>query len=148
MLKLLGALVLAATSFGLGFYLGQRPVGTLQHRVSDLQRSITTMSRNIYDTTMGDLRKRQALIDGKSRVVQAKSELLEKNFGEAAKQLGEAAETLENATTGAKHDETTLPLKSLTGKLRELKLELSKGKPVSIKKVDEIQREIDRQINR
>lgn len=148
MLKLLGALVMAATFFGLGFYLGQRPVGTLQHRILDLQRSITTLSRNIYDTTMGDLRKRQALIDGKSRVVQAKSELLEKNFGEAAKQLSEAADTLEEATAGAKHDDTSLPLKSLAGKIRELKLELSMGKPISIKKIDEIQQEIDRQINR
>lgn len=148
MFKLLGALVMAATFFGLGFYFGQRPIGTLQHRVLDLQHSLTTLSRNIYDTTMGDLRKRQALIDGKSRVVQAKSELLEKNFGETAKQLGEAADMLEEATAGAKHDETTLPLKSLAGKLRELKLEMSMGKPISIKKIDEIQREIDRQINR
>ena len=148
MLKLLGALVMAATFFGLGFYLGQRPVGTLQHMVLDLQRSIAAMSRNVYDTTMGELRKRQALIDGKSRVVQAKSELLEKNVGEAAKQLGEAADTLEEASTALKHDETTVPLRSLAGKLRGLKLELSMGKAVSIKKIDEIQREIDRQINR
>ncbi len=148
MLKLLGAFIMAATLFGLGFYLGQRPVGTLQHKVLDLQRSITTLSRNIYDTTMGDLRKRQALIDGKSRVVQAKSELLEKNFGEAAKQLGAAADTLEEATAGAKHDETSLPLKSLAGKIREIKREMSMRKLVSMKKIDEIEREIDRQINR
>ena len=97
MWKFVAALALIAVSFGLGFYFGQRPVGTLQQTVSDLQRSITDMSRNIYDTTMGierDLRRRQALIDTKSRVVQAKSELFDKNFGEAAKQLGEAAETL------------------------------------------------------
>ena len=148
MLKLLGAFIMAATFFGLGFYLGQRPVGTLQHKVLDLQRSITTLSRNIYDTTMGDLRKRQALIDGKSRVVQAKSELLEKNFGEAAKQLGAAADTLEEATADAKHDETNLPLKSLAGKIREIKREMSMRKLVSMKKIDEIEREIDRQINR
>lgn len=151
MLKFLAALVLAATSFGLGFYFGQRPVGTLQQTVSDLQRSITDMSRNIYDTTRGierDLRRRQALIDSKSRVVQAKAELFEKNFGEAAKQLGEAAETLENAAKGAKQDESILALRSLTGTLREVRLELSIGKPVTIKKIDEIQREVDRQLNK
>jgi hypothetical protein len=151
MWKFVAALALVAVSFGLGFYFGQRPVGTLQQTVSDLQRSITDMSRNIYDTTMGierDLRRRQALIDIKSRVVQAKSELFDKNFGEAAKQLGEAAETLENATKGAKQDESILALRALTGTLREVRLELSMGKTVPIKKLDEIQQEIDRQLNK
>lgn len=151
MWKFLAALALAALSFGLGFYFGQRPVGTLQQTVSDLQRSITDMSRNIYDTTMGierDLRRRQALIDTKSRVVQAKSELFDKNFGEAAKQLGEPAETLDTATKGAKQDESTLAVRALTGTLREVKLELSMGKTVSIKKLDDIQRDVDRQLNK
>lgn len=151
MWKFLAALVLAATSFGFGFYFGQRPVGTLQQTVSDLQRSITDMTRNIYDTTRGierDLRRRQALIDSKSRVVQAKAELFEKNFGEAAKQLGEAAETLENAAKGAKQDESIVAMRALTGTLREVRLELSMGKPVTIKKIDEIQREVDRQLNK
>lgn len=151
MWKLVAALALAAMSFGLGFYYGQRPVGTLQQTVSDLQHSLKDTSRNIFDTTMGierDLRRRQGLIDTKSRVVQAKSELFDKNFGEAAKQLGEAAETLDNATKGAKEDESIFALRSLTGTLREVRLELSMGKPVSMKKLDEIQREVDRQLNK
>ena len=151
MLKFIAALALAAVSFGLGFYYGQRPVGTLPQTVSDLQHSLKDTSRNIIDTTMGierDLRRRQGLIESKSRVVQAKSELFDKNFGEAAKQLGEAAETLDNVTKGAKQDETILALRALTGTLREVRLELSMGKPVSLKKLDEIQREMDRQLNK
>jgi hypothetical protein len=151
MWKLVAALALAAMSFGLGFYYGQRPVGTLQQTVSDLQHSLKDTSRNIFDTTMGierDLRRRQGLIDTKSRVVQAKSELFDKNFGEAAKQLGEAAETLDNATKGAKEDESIFAARALTGTLREVRLELSMGKPVSMKKLDEIQREVDRQLNK
>ena len=151
MWKFIAALALAAVSFGLGFYYGQRPVGTLPQTVSDLQHSLKDTSRNIIDTTMGierDLRRRQGLIESKSRVVQAKSELFDKNFGEAAKQLGEAAETLDNVTKGAKQDETTLALRALTGTLREVRLELSMGKPVSIKRLDEIQREVDRQLNK
>jgi hypothetical protein len=151
MWKFIAALVLAAGSFALGFYFGQRPVGTLQQTVLDLQQSLKNTSRDIFDTTMGierDLRRRQGLIDTKSRVVQAKSELFDKNFGEAAKQLGEAADTLENATKGAKQDESILAVRALTGTLREVRLELSMGKPVSIKKLDEIQREIDRQLNK
>ena len=95
-----------------------------------------------------DLRRRQGLIDTKSRVVQAKSDLFDKNFGEAATQLGEAAEALENVTKGAKQDEPILALRALTGTLREVRLELSMGKPVSMKKLDEIQREVDRQLNK
>jgi hypothetical protein len=151
MWKLVAALALAAVSFGLGFYFGQRPVGTLQQTVSDLQHSLKNTSRNIFDTTMGidqDLRRRQGLIDTKSRVVQAKSELFDKNFGEAAKQLGEAAETLENATKGAKQDTAALAVQALIGTLREVRLELSMGKTVSIKKLNEIQREVDRQLNK
>ena len=151
MWKFIAALVLATASFGLGFYFGQRPVGTLQQTVMDLQHTLKNTSRDIFDTTMGiekDLRRRQGLIDTKSRVVQAKSELFDKNFGEAAKQLGEAADTLENATKGAKQDESILAVRALTGTLREVRLELSMGKPVSIKKLDEIQREVDRQLNK
>ena len=151
MWKFIAVLVLAAASFGLGFYFGQRPVGTLQQTVLDLEHSLTNTSRDIFDTTMGiekDLRRRQGLIDTKSRVVQAKSELFDKNFGEAAKQLGEAAETLENATKGAKQDESILAVRALTGTLREVRLELSMGRPVSSKKLDEIQQEVDRQLNK
>ena len=151
MWKFVAALVLAAVSFGLGFYFGQRPVGTLQQSVSDLQDSLKNTSRNIFDTTMGierDLRRRQGLLDTKSRVIQAKSELFDKNIGEAAKQLGEAVETLETATKSAKQDESILAVRALTGTLREVRLELSMGKPVSLKKLDEIQREVDRQLNK
>jgi hypothetical protein len=112
---------------------------------------VKDVSRNIFDTTMGierDLRRRQGLIDSKSRIVQAKSELFEKNVGEAAKQLSEAADTLENATKGGKQDEAILAVRTLIGTLREVRLELSMGKTVSIKKLDEIQREFDRQLNK
>ena len=151
MWKFIAVLALIAASFGLGFYFGQRPVGTLQQTVSDLQHSVKDTSRNILDTTMGierDLRRRQGLLDTKSRVLQAKSELFDKNYGEAAKALGEASEMLENATKGAKQDESILAMRALTGTLREVRLELSMGKPVSIKKLDEIEREVDRQLNK
>ena len=151
MWKFIAVLALIAASFGLGFYFGQRPVGTLQQTVSGLQLSLKDTSRNILDTTMGierDLRRRQGLLDTKSRLVQAKSELFDKNYGEAAKELGEASEMLENATKGAKQDESILAMRALTGTLREVRLELSMGKPVSLKKLDEIQREVDRQLNK
>ncbi len=151
MWKFVAVLALIATSFGVGFYFGQRPVGTLQQTVSDLQLSLKDTSRNILDTTMGiekDLRRRQGLLDTKSRVLQAKSELFDKNYGEAAKALGEAAESLENVAKGTKQDESILAIRALTGTLREVRLELSMGRPVPLKKLDEIQREVDRQLNK
>jgi hypothetical protein len=151
MWKFVAVLALIAASFSLGFYFGQRPVGTLQQTVSDLQQSLKDTSRNILDTTMGierDLRRRQGLIDTKSRVVQAKSDLFDKNFGEAAKQLGEAAESLDNATKDTKQDEAILAVRALAETLQEVRRELSMGKPVSIRKLDDIQREIDRQLNK
>src|SRR5690349_24733423 len=103
MRKFLGAVVLAVGAFALGYYFGQRPVGTLQQTIGDLQHSLKDMSRNVVDTTMGierDLRRRQALLDTKSRVVQAKSELFDKNFGEAAKQLAEGVDRSEERRVG------------------------------------------------
>ena len=77
---------------GLGILFRTATGRDLEQTVGDLQHSLKDMSRNVVDTTMGierDLRRRQALLDTKSRVVQAKSELFDKNFGEAAKQLAE-----------------------------------------------------------
>jgi hypothetical protein len=151
MWKFLGVFALAVLSFGLGFYFGQRPVGTLQDTVFDLRQSIKDMSRNVLDTTMGieqDLRRRQALLDTKSKVVQSKSDLFDKNFGEAAKQLAEGVEALESANKGAKPNESTQAIRNLIGALQEMRLELSMGKPVPIKKLSELQLEIDRQLNK
>ncbi len=151
MWKFIAAHGFAAAAFGLGFYFGQRPVGTLEHTVSNLQQSLKDTSRTILDTTMGierDLRRRQGLLDAKSRVVQAKSDLFDTHLGNAAKQLGEAVDILDNAIKGAKQDESTLAIRALTGTLREVRLDLSMGKSVSIKKLDEIQREVDKQLNK
>lgn len=151
MWKFVGIVALALASFGLGYYFGQRPVGTLEQTVGDLQQSLKQMSRNVLDTTMGierDLRRRQALLDTKARVVQAKSDLFDKNYGEAAKQLAEGVEALESALKGAKKDETTQALKTVAERLQEIRLELSMGKTIPMKKLDELQREIDRQLNK
>lgn len=151
MWKFVGVVALALASFGLGYYFGQRPVGTLEQTVGDLRQSLKQMSRDVLDTTMGierDLRRRQALLDTKARVVQAKSDLFDKNYGEAAKQLAEGVGALESALKGAKKDEATQALKTVAERLQEIRLELSMGKTIPMKKLDELQQEIDRQLNR
>ncbi len=151
MWKFLGVLALAAASFGLGFYFGQRPVGTLEQTVDDLQKSLKQMSRNVFDTTMGiehDLRRRQALLDTKAHVVQAKSELFNKNFGEAAKQLAEGVTTLESAMKTAKKDATDQSEKKLIDTLQELRLTLSMGKTIPMRRLDDLQHEIDRELGK
>jgi hypothetical protein len=151
MWKFLGALVLVVGAFALGYYFGQRPVGTLQQTIGDLQHSVKDMSRNVVDTTMGierDLRRRQALLDTKSRVVQAKAELVDKNYGEAAKQLAEGVDVLESALKGAKPSDQTQAVRALVGTLQEIRLELTMGKPVPIRKLTEVQQSVDKELNR
>jgi len=151
MWKFIGALVLALGAFALGYYFGQRPVGTLQQTIGDLQLSLKDMSRNVVDTTMGierDLRRRQALLDTKSRVVQAKSELVDKNFGEAAKQLAEGVDALESAVKGAKPSDQTQAVRGFVGTLQEIRLELTMGKPVPIRRLTELQQNLDKELNR
>ena len=151
MWKFIGALVLALGAFALGYYFGQRPVGTLQQTIGDLQLSLKDMSRNVVDTTMGierDLRRRQALLDTKSRVVQAKAELVDKNYGEAAKQLAEGVEALESAVKGAKPSDQTQAVRGFVGTLQEIRLELTMGKPVPIRRLTELQQNLDKELNR
>jgi hypothetical protein len=81
-------------------------------------------------------------------VVQANSELVDKNFGEAAKQLAEGVDALESSVKGAKSSEQTQAIRGLIGTLQEVRLELTMGKPVPIRKLTELQQSIDRELNR
>jgi hypothetical protein len=151
MLKFLGVVLLVIGAFGTGYYFGQRPVGTLQQTVSDLQQSLKDLSRNVLDTTLGierDLRRRQGLVDAKSRLVQAKANIFDRNFGDAAKELAEAVDALEAATKGAKSDDSSNAVRDLAGSLREVRLEIAMGKPVPLKKLDEIQLRMDQLLNK
>lgn len=146
MVKFLGVVLLIVGAFEAGYYLGQRPVGTLQRTVADLQQSLKDVSRNVLDTTLGierDLRRRQGLVEAKSRLVQAKAHLVDRNFGDAAKELAEAVDAVEGATKGAKPDHSTTVLRDMAGSLREVKLEIVTGKPVSMKKLDELRQRMD-----
>lgn len=151
MLKFIGVALLVIGAFGSGYYFGQRPVGTLQQTVSDLQQSLKDLSRNVLDTTLGierDLRRRQGLVDAKSRLVQAKANVFDRNFGDAAKELAEAVDALETAAKGIKSDDSTNAVRDLTGSLREVRLEIAIGKSVPLKKLDEIQHRLDQLLNK
>lgn len=142
MAKFLTVLLLLAGAFGAGYYVGQRPVGTLQRTVADLQQSLKDVSRNVVETTLGierDLRRRQGLVDAKSRLVQTKAHMVERRYADAAKELTEAIDVVEALTKGAKADTMTNALQDLTTSLREVKLELAMGKPKTLKKLDELQ---------
>ena len=146
MVKFLTVLLLIVGAFGAGYYMGQRPVGTLQRTVAELQQSLKDVSRNVLDTTLGierDLHRRQGLVDAKSRLVQTKAHLVERQYGDAAKELSQAIDTVEALTKGAKVDSMTQALRDLAGSLQEVKLELAMGKAVTLKKLDELQVRID-----
>lgn len=150
MVKFFAVVLLLVGAFGAGYYLGQRPVGTLQRTVAELQQSLKDVSRNVLDTTLGierDLRKRQGLVDAKSRLVQAKAHLVDRNFGDAAKELTEAVAAVEAAAKGVKADTATNPLRDMAASLREVKSEIVTGKQVSMKKLDELQQRMDQILN-
>jgi hypothetical protein len=151
MAKFLGMVLLLIGAFGAGYYFGQRPVGTLQRTIAELQQSLKDVSRNVMDTTMGierDLRRRQGLVDAKSRLVQAKAHFVDRNFGETAKELSEAIEAVEGITKGAKPDSSTAAMRDMAGLLREVKVEIAMGKQVSLKKLDELQQRMDQLLNK
>jgi hypothetical protein len=150
MVKFFAVVLLLVGAFGAGYYLGQRPVGTLQRTVAELQQSLKDMSRNVLDTTLGierDLRRRQGLVDAKSRLVQAKAHLVDRNFGDAAKEMAEAIEAVEATTKGTKSDDATNALRDMAGSLREVKLGIVTGKQVSMKKLDELQQRMNQLLN-
>ena len=150
MVKFFAVVLLLVGAFGAGYYLGQRPVGTLQRTVAELQQSLKDVSRNVLDTTLGierDLRKRQGLVDAKSRLVQAKAHLVDRNFGDAAKELAEAIAAVEAAAKGVKSDTATNPLRDMAASLREVKSEIVTGKQVSMKTLDELQQRMDQILN-
>ena len=151
MAKFLVVVVLLGGAFGAGYYLGQRPVGTLQRTVAELQQSLKDVSRNVLDTTLGierDLRRRQGLVEAKSRLVQAKAHFADRDFGDAAKELGAAVEAVEAITKGAKPDNSSNAFRDLAGSLREVKSEIATGKPVTLKKLDELQQRMDQLLNK
>jgi hypothetical protein len=151
MLKFITVVLLVIVAFGAGYHFGQRPVGTLQQTVSDLQQSLKDLSRTALDQTFGierDLRRRQGLVDAKSRLVQAKAHIFDRNFGDAAKELDEATDALEAATKGAKSDDLTNAVRDLAGSLREVRLEVAMGKSVPLKKLDELQHQMDQLLNK
>ncbi|MBX3328402.1 MAG: hypothetical protein U0223_20605 [Nitrospira sp.] len=151
MAKFLTSLLLLVGAFGAGYYVGQRPVGTLQQSVSDLQQSLKEVSRNVVDTTLGierDLRRRQGLVEAKSRFLQAKVYVIDRNHSEAVKELAGVIEALEAMTKGAKADDTTAALRHLVDSLRDVQLELTTGKPISFKRMDELQQRMDQQLNK
>lgn len=139
MLKILGWVVLLGAVFASGYYAGQRPIG-------ELKKTVTNLSHNIMDTTIGlerTMRQRHGLVDAKAQVIEAKSELLDRNLGNAAKDLDEAVEQLEKASAAERDAGRSQTIRPLIAKVKEAQLELSMGKAIPRARLDEIQKELD-----
>lgn len=139
MLRFLGTVTLLLIVFGMGYYVGQRPISELKQTVKDL-------SRNVFDSALGldrKLRLRQGLVEAKARVIEAKSEFLDRNFGMVAKELGEAIEHVAKAAETDQDRGREASLKALNGKLESVRKDLASGKEVARARLDEIQRELD-----
>lgn len=165
MAKFIGILLLITCSFGAGYYVGQKPVGTLQATVSDLtkrlaiseetiegfQQSVKKLSKDALDATIRierDLRRRQGLLEAKSKLVQAKADILDRNFSDAAKELADAVAALEPPAKGTQDDPSAEVLSDLAASLRQVRLETAMGKSVPVKKLDDLQRRLDQLLNK
>ena len=165
MAKFIVILLLISCSFGAGYYVGQKPVGTLQATVSDLskqlaiseetiggfQQSVKKLSKDALDATMRierDLRRRQGLVEAKSRLVQGKANILDRNFADATKELADAVTALEAPAKGAHDDPSTDALLDLATSIRQVRLETAMGKSVPMKKLDDLERRLDQLLNK
>jgi len=150
MVKFLCFVLLLVGAFGAGYYLGQRPVGTLQRHVAELQQSLKDVSRNVVDTTVEierDLRRRQVLVEAKSKLVQAKAHVADRNFGDAVRGLTDVTDALESISRGVIVNSSTNALRDYAGSLKEVKAELAMGRSVPMKKLDELQYRLDQLLN-
>lgn len=144
MLKFLGLLLVLTATFATGFYLGRHSIGELTKTVTD---TITDLSRNVVDTTIGlerTLRGRQSLVEVKAQVIQAKSDMLDHNFGSAAKALNQALTDLEQTKQIEKVAERTTQINNLILKIRAVQQELTSGKTIVRTRLDDIQKEVDK----
>jgi hypothetical protein len=154
MKKFLVILLLLAAAFGAGYYVGQRPLESLQQTskemektIGELEKKVKDLSRNALEAARGierDLRRRQGLIDAKARILEAKEEWRDKNYGDTAKRLAEAADAVEKALGEESTQHSPPTLKDIAGRIRELRHELSLGKKVPLSKLEEVQKELDR----
>jgi len=164
MRRLIVTLILMAGSFTSGYYLAQQPAGTVQATVSqlskqvsrsekivgDVQQSIKSLSQSALDTTVGierDLRRRQGLVEAKSRLVQAKTDVLGQNFGDAAQELAEAVVALETSVKETSRDPAADAVLDLASSLRGVRLEVAMGKSVPMKKMEDLQKKLDLLLN-
>ena len=139
MLRFLGLLVLLALAFGLGYVTGQLPLHPLTEKVREL-------SRNVLDTTLGmehSLRRKQGLLDAKGHLIDAKMHVLDRNYGSAGKEMAEAVDALEQAIQGTRDAESSSKIRSVAGRVREARLELTLGKKLPPTRLESLQREVD-----
>jgi hypothetical protein len=144
MLKFLGLLLVLTATFATGFYLGRHSIGELTKTVTD---TITDLSRNVVDTTVGlerTLRGRQSLVEVKAQVIQAKSDMLDHNFGSATKALNQAVTDLEQTKQIEQVAERTTQINNLILKIRAVQQELTSGKTIVRTRLDDIQKEVDK----
>lgn len=165
MLKFFVVLILLAASFGAGYYMGQRPVGTLEKTVSDLSKrlaaseklvgevrqSVKNLSQSALDAARSierDHRRRQGLAEAQSQLAQAKTDILDRNYGDAAKKLAEAIQAVEQSSQASRDSAEVDTLLDLATSLREARIELARGKSVPLKKFDDWQRSVEQLLNK
>ncbi|WP_447979869.1 hypothetical protein [Candidatus Nitrospira bockiana] len=139
MLRFLGLLVLLTAAFGAGVYVGRYSAG-------DWTKTMGKVSRDVLETTISverSFRGHQGLVDAKAQVIQAKAEVLDRNFGTAARALSDAADDLERAKIADGATDRAAKIAALIAKIRAAQHELTSGKNVGLRRIEEIQKEME-----
>lgn len=146
MLRLFGLLVVLSASFGLGYYAGH-------NGIRDFQQAAADLSRDAIDRALGmglhrDLEWRQVLVDAKASLVEAKSELMERNYGRAGRELTQALDALQAAGRAEADAGRADAARKVASKIRDAKVRMMAGKSVPRARLDEIERDLDRLLDR
>ncbi|MGH7254970.1 MAG: hypothetical protein ACREI3_04260 [Nitrospirales bacterium] len=152
MFRFLATLVMITTVFGVGYYIGQRPIGELHQTITTLKHTVASLTRNFLDSTLGleeNFRVRQALVDAKGNLVEAKADLLDRNFGNAAKEVASAVHHLERAAKASQDSgrgEQHASLEGLIAQAKAAQLDLTHGRDDTRRRLDQILSRVDRML--
>ncbi|RMH32578.1 MAG: hypothetical protein D6690_13935 [Nitrospirae bacterium] len=139
-MRALTVVAVVGLSFGLGYYVGQRPDEVKQH--------LQHLSGELIEQTIGlDVDRRLAvereLLEAKASLLEAEIHLLTENRQRATQQL---ERTLRHLTTALEMDvdgERSAHIRDLRDRVKGLREHMTRGEPLSPQVFDDVQRDID-----
>lgn len=137
-MKVLTVVVIAGLSFGLGYYVGQRP--------AEVKQQLKYLSGELIEKTIGLDVDRQLVVErefleAKASLLEGKIHFLNQDHRRAAQQLENALHHLANALEA--DSEQSAHIRHLRDRVKGLREHMARGEPLSPHVFDDLQRQID-----